>query len=73
MTISILPILQIIISALLITGILLQQRGSALGSAFGQGGGASFGVRRGAEKKIYWATVILGALFIVVSILNIIF
>jgi len=70
---NILYVLQIIISILLITGILFQQRGSALGSAFGQGEGVSFGVRRGAEKKIYWATIVLGGLFIIVSILNIIF
>jgi len=69
---NILIITQIIVSALLIVGILLQQRGSAMGSAFGQEGGATYGTKRGAEKKIFWATVVLGALFILLSILNLI-
>jgi preprotein translocase subunit SecG len=73
MTIDILAILQIVISVLLIIGILLQQRGSAIGSAFGQEGGAFYGSRRGIEKKIYWATVTLGALFIILAVLNLIF
>ena len=64
-------IIQIIIASLLITGILLQQRGSALGSAFGYEGGF-YGARRGIQKKIFWATVVLGGLFILLAILNII-
>jgi preprotein translocase subunit SecG len=71
--INILAILQIIVSVLLVAGILLQQRGSAMGSAFGQEGGAFYGTRRGAQKKIFWATVTLGGLFILLSILNLIF
>ena len=71
--INILNILQIIVSVLLIVGILLQQRGSAMGSAFGQDGGAFYGTRRGAQKKILWATVTLGALFLLLSIANLLF
>ncbi len=70
--INILNIIQIIISVLLIAGILIQQRGSAMGSAFGQEGGAFYGTRRGAQKKILWATITLGTLFIILSILNLI-
>jgi len=69
---SILIIIQIIVSVLLVAGILLQQRGSAMGSAFGQEGGANYSTRRGAEKKIFWATVILGTLFVFLSLLNLI-
>jgi len=71
--ISILSILQIIVSILLIAGILFQQRGSALGSAFGQEGGAFYGTRRGMQKKIFWATVTLGVLFILLALLNLLF
>ncbi|MBU0598787.1 preprotein translocase subunit SecG [Patescibacteria group bacterium] len=73
MTINILAILQIVVSVFLVTGVLLQQRGSAIGSAFGQEGGAFYGSRRGMEKKIFWATVTLGALFVILAILNLIF
>jgi len=68
---KILLIFQIVIPLLLIIFILLQQRGTALGAGFG-GGGEVYLKKRGAEKKIFWATVILGILFIVVSLLNLI-
>jgi protein translocase SecG subunit len=63
--------LQIIIPTLLILLILLQQRGTALGAAFG-GEGGFYLKRRGIEKKIFWGTVILGALFLAISLLNLI-
>jgi protein translocase SecG subunit len=62
-------IAQGIISVFLIVSILLQQRGSSLGSAFG--GSGSFHVsRRGAEKKLYWATVVFGVIFVILAMLN---
>jgi len=66
---SITIISQIIVSVFLIILILLQQRGTALGSSFG-GEGGFYLKKRGMEKKIYWATVVLGAGFIVLSLLN---
>jgi len=65
----ILIITQIIVSILLILAILLQQRGEALGSAFG-GSGEFYATRRGIEKKIFWATIILGIIFIGLAIAN---
>lgn len=62
---------QIIVSVFLIVFILLQQRGTALGSAFG-GEGGFYGTRRGIQKKLFWATVILGALFIALALLRLI-
>lgn len=64
-----LPLAQIIVAILLIVLILLQQRGTALGSAFGQEGGF-YATRRGLQKKIFWGTVVLGALFIILALLN---
>jgi protein translocase SecG subunit len=52
--------------------ILLQQRGAALGSAFGQEGGY-YATRRGIQKNIFWATIVFGAAFIILSLLNLIF
>jgi len=69
---SIFTIAQIIVTAFLIVFILLQQRGTALGSAFG-GGGEFYSTRRGIQKKIFWATIILGIAFIFLSILNLYF
>jgi protein translocase SecG subunit len=69
---SILTTAQIIATVLLIIFILLQQRGTALGSAFG-GGGEFYSARRGLQQKIYWATIISGIAFIVLAILNLYF
>jgi len=51
-------ILQLIVAILLIGSILIQQRGSGLGEAFG-GSSAIFRTKRGAEKIIFRATIIL--------------
>lgn len=67
-----LPIAQIIVAILLIVFILLQQRGTALGSAFGGEGGSFYATRRGIQKKIFWATIICGVLFIVFALSNLI-
>ncbi len=67
-----LPIAQIIVAILLVVFILLQQRGTALGSAFGGEGGGFYATRRGIQKKIFWATIICGVLFIVLAMLNLI-
>jgi len=66
-----LPIIQIIVSLLIIVSVLLQQRGAALGSAFGGGGdGGFYATKRGIQQKLYWATIILGTIFIGLAILN---
>jgi len=64
-------IAQIVVAVFLTIFILLQQRGQALGSAFG-GEGGFYATRRGIQKKIFWATVFCGGLFIVLAILNLI-
>jgi protein translocase SecG subunit len=67
-----LPLLQIIVSALIIVLILFQQRGTALGSAFGGGGseGGFYATRRGIQQKMYWATIALAVVFISLAIFN---
>ncbi|MBA7614314.1 hypothetical protein ES703_21578 [subsurface metagenome] len=64
-------IAQLLVSVVLIVLILLQQRGTALGSAFGQEGGF-YGTLRGVQKKIFWLTVIFGVLFVGLAIANLI-
>ena len=60
---------QIGVSALLIVAILLQQRGTGLSSTFG-GGGMEYSTKRGAEKVIFYATIVLAVLFLAVSIVR---
>lgn len=56
--------IQIAVACLLTVLILVQKRGTALGSAFGGESGGFYSTRRGIQQKIYWATIILGILFI---------
>lgn len=63
-----LPLAQIIIATFLILSILLQQRGGGLGSLFGSG--IPYTSKRGIEKKIFWASIILAILFIILALLN---
>lgn len=60
---TVLPYIQIVLSLLIIASVLLQQRGSNLGGSFG-GDSATYNSRRGAEKWLFRATIILGVLFI---------
>ena len=63
---------QIAVSIILIILVAIQQRGTALGSAFG-GSGEFYSTRRGIQKKIYYATIVVAGLFIILSILSLIF
>ncbi|RJQ13417.1 preprotein translocase subunit SecG [Candidatus Parcubacteria bacterium] len=65
-----LNIIQIVIGALLIVAILLQQRGTGLGSAFGAEGGF-YRTRLGIEKFLLIGTVVLAIAFFTTAILNI--
>ena len=67
-----LSLTQIIVAVLLIVFILFQQRGTALGSAFGQEGGF-YATRRGMQEKIFWATIVCAVLFIALAIANLLF
>lgn len=61
---AILPYVQIVLSVLLIAAILLQQSGASLGGAFGADNfSAGFHTRRGAEKILFNATIVLAVLF----------
>ena len=69
-----LPYIQIVLSVLLIAAILLQQRGSSLGGAFGGDNfSATFHKRRGAELFLFRATIALGILFVISAFLALMF
>jgi preprotein translocase subunit SecG len=67
-----LPIIQVIISLLLIGAILLQARGSGLSSVFG-GESTFYHTRRGIEKFVFWATIVLAVLFIATGLASFLF
>lgn len=64
---TIIIFIQIFISILLIVAILSSARGAGLGSAWG-GESEIFTSRRGVEKIIFIATVVIATLFLLTSI-----
>ena len=54
---------QLILAVLVIVSILLQQQGSGLGAAFG-GEGNFYRSKRGLEKILFYATIVLIVLFV---------
>ncbi len=56
------------LALLLVIGVLLQQRGTGLSSTFG-GAGVGYSTKRGAEKVIFYFTVVIAILFIAACIL----
>lgn len=68
---NVFAIVQIVLSLILITVIILQRRGSEAGIAFG-GGGESFSSKRGLEKFLFYATIIVAVLFTANSILTLV-
>jgi protein translocase SecG subunit len=65
-----LMIIQIIIGVFLITSVLLQNRGEGIGQLFGGGGGGEhFRTRRGLESFLYYGTIAMIVIFVVLSFL----
>lgn len=62
----------IIISVTLIVSIILQNKGVGLGGLTGTDSGGVFTARRGIEKTLFWITIILSILFVVLTIATVI-
>ena len=62
---------QMILAVALISSILLQQRGTGLGGAFG-GEVTAYRSRRGIERTLFRLTILLAVLFVVFSLLNLV-
>lgn len=67
---SILNLVQIIISIVVVAVILLQVKGQGMGGVFG-GSNTGFRTRRGLEKTLFQATIGLVVLFILISLLSV--
>jgi len=69
---TVLPYIQIGLSILLTIAILLQQRGSSLGGAFGGDNFSSaFNKRRGAEEFLFKFSIVVAILFVFATFLNV--
>lgn len=65
----IISLIQIILGILLIVVIIIQQKGSGLGTAFG-GDLSFYRTKRGAEKLLFYATIVISAAFILSSLIG---
>lgn len=65
-----LNIAQIVVSVLLVAAILLQSRGTGLGSTFG-GEGNVYRTKRGVEKILFRSTIVFAVVFFGLSLANI--
>jgi preprotein translocase subunit SecG len=66
-----LTVAQMILAVALIASILLQQRGTGLGGAFG-GEVTAYRSRRGIERTLFRLTIVLAVLFVLFSLLSLI-
>lgn len=71
--VTILPIIQIILSVILVAGILMQSSAAGLGGAIGGGSDnvdAGYHTRRGAEKVLFNGTIVVAIMFMIVSVIS---
>ena len=68
---SLLEIVTIVSAALKMLAILLQARGASLGAGFGSSG-ELFTTRRGLDKSLYEATIVLAVVFVMSILVNLI-
>lgn len=61
---GILPYVQVGLSVLLIAVVLIQQSAAGLGGAFGDNFASGFHTRRGFEKTLFNASIIIAILFV---------
>lgn len=66
------PIIQILISVALVVLILLQERSAGLSGIMGGEGGAFYQTRRGLEKVIFIATVVLSVIFVGLAVFQLV-
>ena len=71
LTTEVLSLFQVILSALLVGLILLQVKGTGLGSTFGSSF-SFYQTKRGVEKLLFYLTIAIASLFLVASALRLI-
>lgn len=65
-------LIQIVLGLVLVVLILLQTKGSGLGSAFGSDFNF-YGTKRGAERMLFSMTIVIATLFLLAAIVGVVF
>ena len=60
----------LVLSLVLIGLVLLQERSSGAGGLFGGTEGGSYQTRRGLERIIFWATIVIAVLFAALAVVS---
>lgn len=68
---TILSIGNLVVAGLLVTAILLQQKGTGIGSAFGGTGGV-YTTRRGVDRILFNIIIALSILFFAIALVNVV-
>jgi preprotein translocase subunit SecG len=61
-------IIQIVLSVVIITLILLQERSSGMSGLLGGSGEGYYQARRGMEKFIFYSTIVLAVIFVALAV-----
>lgn len=69
---AVISLVQVLVGVFLIVLIIIQQKGSGLGSTFG-GDLSFYRTKRGAEKLIFYTTFAMAALFILLALIGLAF
>jgi preprotein translocase subunit SecG len=64
----VIAIIQIILSVVIITLILLQERSSGMSGLLGGSGEGYYQARRGVEKLIFYSTIVLAVIFVALAV-----
>jgi preprotein translocase subunit SecG len=64
----VIAIIQIVLSVVIITLILLQERSSGMSGLLGGSGEGYYQARRGMEKLIFYSTIVLAVIFVALAI-----
>ena len=67
-----LDIALIITSIALIASVILQSKGVGLGGLTGADTGGVFTARRGIEKTLFWVTIVLSAIFFILTLITVV-
>jgi preprotein translocase subunit SecG len=68
---QILEITQLIVAVFLVIAVLLQSRSSGLSTVFGGGGATTGRAKRGMEKYLFYATILLSIALMVLTLANV--
>ena len=70
--VKVLPWAQIILSIILVAAIILQQTGAGVGGAMGGSDDSIHYTRRGAEKVLFYVSIVIAILFAVSAIVTVV-